>query len=342
MDGSKIAYVSGFDKLARLSIIKLDDTKGIEVPMTDFSVFTSVKPLSAIALLATGSAVTAAPIQIEVGSSYEAAPSQPVTEVIDSGLPDAEVWHSFSNGLVNLTGSAYADQSGDFDATASGTRGTFNVESFVSYTTSVVNDSNQARRVAFDFTVESGELSIYEPGYARLGSVTTAGYDARIQVGGAERWASSASLSVPAQLGEADFAETGRSLDGELDLTFWSNGITNEENPDPQGGRARYVWDDQEHSVDLGVLDAGQSLELTYVVRVVTSGLKTYLQDLSGYGGDAIARFGDPFSFSGDELFDSESFRFTSVASVPEPASGLLFGAGLMALGWARRRYRGE
>lgn len=259
--------------------------------------------------------------------------------------------YSESNGdFVSYANSRGRDD-GWFYANAFGSGEMFDSMGVIKQTATVTNDTAVDQLINFDFTINFGSLSVnnFDSNFtfASDESVTSL-YSAEILLNGSVLWDSSASITYD-ENGYA-FSQSGTSL-----------AAYNPGNPN------YYSWGKQSDSIDLGLVGAGSSFVLEYIVKthsfgnsaIEESGCDDYgeygtsddsgpevSQVDDGYGclfslAEGYAQFGDPFTFNNQPLISANNFQPRST-SVAEPATTAILGAGLVGLAFMRRRKAGQ
>lgn len=212
-------------------------------PMAAASVLALAAPMSAHALsvtytslLATGTyAMNGGPL-VNVAPWLDTPTSKDVLEFTSSGVSSVGM-HSYGN------------TSGSFGSRSSG-NGVYDVTGSFSITLNITNDALTAQAVKFDYYITPGMLNLLPFAY-------TASQFAEASVGFAitttdnrASWSSSAYLRQDA--GGITYTETGEDIYG-------------------GSGTSRTV-EGGAHSLDLGVLNAGESVGLTYVLNSTARG----------------------------------------------------------------------
>lgn len=290
-----------------------------------------LKLLALAASLAMGSAHAAL---IDLGASTQ------VNGLSNSaaGLPLSS---SFTvDASVTGEGSAYAfaNQNSAYAAGSYATGSLFDSHASASVLHSITNNTGVSQSYSVTFKIYGGFI---ETGLGN-GAVLTAGeslmssYLATLKLNGSEIFSSGATVTQT----EAgiSFTKTGYDL-------F----------PGGDGNGGYYGWATQYITLDLGVLAAGQSLELlaelgdsalsnvgSYEYDCGDGGYGGYeaaasaMDTCTGFKGYASAFYGDPLETGGE---GDEAIVISAVPTgVPEPGVLALAGLGLFAAGWSRRR----
>ncbi|HQX59367.1 MAG TPA: PEP-CTERM sorting domain-containing protein [Burkholderiaceae bacterium] len=151
---------------------------------------------------------------------------------------------------------SYGSTSGNFGSRSSG-YGIYDVTGAFRIVQTITNDSASARAATFNFFITPGLLS-NNVGSALTGSdYVSAGLTFDIQVNGVSKWGSSATLSSTALTSTPQFQTTG----------------TNLYSPDATGTYYSIAGGSQ--SIDLGVINAGESITLSYTLDTFARGSST-------------------------------------------------------------------
>lgn len=158
----------------------------------------------------------------------------------------------YSNGN-NAGLHSYGSTSGNFGSRSSG-YGVYDVTGAFRIVQKITNDSASAQAATFNFFITPGMLS-NNIGSALTGTdYLSAGLTFDIQVNGVSKWGSSASLTSSALSSSPTFQTTGTNL-----YTSDSTGTY-------------YSIAGGSQSIDLGVIDAGQSMTLSYTLDTFAKG----------------------------------------------------------------------
>jgi hypothetical protein len=240
----------------------------------------------------------------------------------------------------NAQGSAFANGNGAYasGSSAEGQSAAGTARAMLTY--SLTNAASTAMQYSMSFYIYSGriESQLRDPAGLSGNEMLGASYSARISVGGVTRFSSGASLQVT-ENGYA-WGKTG------TDLNIYDD-----------GNDGYYSWGGNSFNIDLGVLAAGETLEIVAELDTgVLSDVGTYDYNCGGgygyggygYGGGGTctdfkgrssAFYGDPSIFEGSELPEGPvTFTASAVNGVPEPGSLLLASLGLCAATASRRR----
>ncbi len=180
--------------------------------------------------------------------------------------------------------------------------------SYYSFSDEYTNTSGVAQQYDLGFHIDQGSLSID----TNAADTFNSSYSLDILLNGSSIWGSSAALS------SSGLTETGTSLNGTLSSGYYDY----------------YDWDEFFGNLDLGVVAAGESFTLEYVMNLGASGTCTF----DGCEGSSYAQIGDPFNLSTNPLHNPTLSM--SPISVPEPSTLALLGLGLAGVVVAGKRRR--
>jgi hypothetical protein len=177
--------------------------------------------------------------------------SDAIVNLLSSGSPNVDVL-DFSNSGLNSAGlHSYGSDSGNFGSRSSGS-GVYNVNGMFRISETITNSSAIAQNATFNFFITPGLIS-NEIGSALTGSnQVSAGLNFDIKRNGSSIWGSSATLTSNA--GGTTYTTTG-------DAGLYS------------GAGTYYSVAGASRSVDLGVINAGQSITLSYEMSSFANGL---------------------------------------------------------------------
>lgn len=233
-------------------------------------------------------------------------------------------------GNSNIFGHHYAYDNGNFGTRSSGS-GTYAKSGTASWSSTFTNSGTMAVALSAAFLIDAGDVSVSLFG---TGTVT-AGVLGEIKVDGNTLFATSVAMeSVDG--GTATLATTGTAL------PVNSQALTT--------GYGFYGWDQYLSTIDLGLVDPGQTVTIDYILAsYATSSIAICEGGGYGYGGEgyggyggygscdsasSMGRIGDPVQLSAANHF----VLTASEVATPEPASAAVLGAGLAALAFRRRR----
>ena len=247
-----------------------------------------------------------------------------VGPVIEHGTSGTVV-NNISYGDIYLGSGAIASSSGDVDgntAVEAAFRGyDAQVQADVYWSESYTITT--AGVYTWDFTVTDGELAINE----YCGEVV---FEMGIFLGTDHIWNTGAALS--GSRGASSYTTWGTDL-GE---TYHNYGLA-----------PNYLWDgwgytyaDYTGSLNLGTHAAGDTIELNYFISVRANGPggSGLMTGMSG----GFASLGDPGQLGNSSITGGITFQGGEPAPVPEPATCLLLGSGLVGMGFTFKKKRRE
>jgi len=171
------------------------------------------------------------------------------------------------------------------------------------------NTGLSAANYFYNLNIDSGDLFIDEAYYSAAavsaGGSGVVSYSLEVLLDGVSVWNSAASLSSLTGLNT-----TGSDIGGVLSTS----------------GNA-YSWAASSTTIDLGLVNAGSSADITYRMSIKST---TFGTPFGGAGTTATSRFGDPFSLS--SVPNVLSAKPVNSISVPETGSLFLLIAGLFGL----------
>jgi hypothetical protein len=178
------------------------------------------------------------------------------TSLIDQ-LPNTsvDVLDFPSNGLNSAGLHSYGSTSGNFGSRSSGA-GVYDVTGGFKIVETITNNGSTAANAAFNFYITPGYLTNTVLAPFALGEFVATGISFNLKVNGATLWSSSASLTSNAN--GTTFSSSGSDI-----TSLFTGGGTN------------YVVNGANKSIDLGVLDVGQMLELSYELTTFAKGQST-------------------------------------------------------------------
>jgi hypothetical protein len=177
--------------------------------------------------------------------------SDAIVNLLSSGSPNVDVGAFPSSGLNSAGLHSYGSDSGNFGSRSSGF-GVYNVNGMFRISETITNTSAIAQNATFNFFITPGFIN-NEIGSALTGSnQVSAGLNFDIKRNGSSIWGSSATLSSNA--GGTTYTTTGDA------------GLYN-------GAGTYYSVAGASRSVDLGVINAGQSITLSYEMSSFANGV---------------------------------------------------------------------
>lgn len=212
-----------------------------------------------------------------------------------------------------------------------------------SWQDTIVNAASRPSPYQFTLNITKGLLRVYDHSYVQTSPSPTGGmvyaeYFLDVLLNGHSVWQSGARLQrngvVPS------LTQSGVPLGGTLTPTggalqymvFFPNGLpsgmsyTNTTPPHVY----TFAWNPSVQHINLGLLAAGSTNTLEYRARVAFGGSDPNLYT-GGYAAGVV--FNDPA-----QLSHQPGVTVSRVATVPEPGTLFLFGAGLAGLVWRRKR----
>lgn len=241
----------------------------------------------------------------------------------NSSIPFTSAYAYQGVGDSSASASSFGSVAGPYGAGGNGI-GKFDSTGHFIRSWAITNDSGVAQHYAFDFYIYYGSLSAYD--YAAGGS-GYGEYAASIVRDGATALFSSAAKIAS----DGTLTTSGTILDGAT-----HSGST-------------YSWAGTHFTIDLGILNNGDSTTIDYDLIGHAFGDYDFTSDCGyGYGyGDSSYGYGgactgSAHAFLGDpDQLNTTPIPGFGVRTVPEPGTLGLLGAGLMAgLGLRRRRHR--
>ncbi|RCU52642.1 PEP-CTERM sorting domain-containing protein [Corallincola holothuriorum] len=170
----------------------------------------------------------------------------------------------------------------------------------------------------FNFTLDAGSAGVTTWfGGNDLDNLSSVDFSLHILINGVAAWGSEYYLAYEA--GGVVFDQTGDTINTH---STW-DGI---------------AWDDQDITVDMGLVRAGETVDIEYYLKTEVNSGQAAGYD---YAGPAHYNFGDPFDITGTPIFNEDAFVKSDrkpAQDVPAPASLLLLGLGAAGLAGNRRR----
>jgi hypothetical protein len=177
---------------------------------------------------------------------------------------------------------------------------------------------------SWDFNVLNGTLAVNADATSDGGSFF-AGYGIAISVDGSKEWFSEASLNGDWDTNTDDWEYDWTSSGVALEYTDNTNSL-------PDSLYLKRQYDDYAGTIDLGYMHAGDQRTITYEMYLCVRG-SDFVNDNGSYRA-AWANFGDPVNLSSIGAFNYNG----SGSAVPEPATLMLFGCGIMLMAAFSRR----
>lgn len=218
----------------------------LEVTKVALAVAAAIASFSASANVTVDSLLATGSYKLDGGS---------VTNLVSSGSPSVDV---LDFPYAGATGSnaglhSYGSDTGNFGSRSSGV-GVYDVHGLFRIEQTIQNTTGSAQNATFNFFVTPGLIS-NELGSALTGSnYVSAGLTFDIRRNGSTVWGSAATLTSNS---------TGTNFTSSGDTSLYT------------GGGAYYSIAGTQRSVDLGVINAGQSITLSYEMTSFASGQST-------------------------------------------------------------------
>ncbi len=270
---------------------------------------------------------SAADLSVKTVDVYVGSNSQFYNSVAKSDVLTGEVAvRSVADGQLNA---GFASDSG-----SSGFFAPESVNSRVTWSAVISNNSDQAQQVNFSFYVPEVDLGVSRAytGYVDGAYQGDAGLNAKITWGSADVWG--LNLGVQAQALNDNGNPNASSYVIRADTSRAPNYTTGVYSPSsfPLFAKQALYGNPYEGSLDLGTLASGESRTLSYEMESSAFYSVNAESDSGAYGGLAWAGAVDPFSIN-------RNFVVT-VSAVPEPQTYALLLAGVLVIGGVARSRR--
>ncbi len=285
-------------------------------------------------------------------SGYAIGQSAPLTyNSVDSNPTYAasSLEYGTYNSDPHTRGAARGDDLGWMYSRSGGQGSYFSHYSVVTQNVELQNNSGSAQYYNYNFAINFGSLSAYDFGFTNATEYSTAGYEVVIAVNNVALWQSAFVLQTN---------QANGTLGSGTGTTLASYAI----------GESYFSWPEYFSNLDLGLLNIGQSLQLSYSIKTfvagnhatscygygdVPSAVESQLSALTadencdgGYGeyggmsfnGDTYAQFGDPNGFNSTPVMFKEDSFTARAQGVAAPGTLALAGLGLAGLAFRRRK----
>lgn len=280
---------------------------------------------AALASAAQALPVTVLPVATSSASANGASgtPDTTATPVFAASTTSANAWDVGSAWSI-----AWGSQHGAY-AVRSAAEGVAEAQSFARMSYAITNNGVEAQSYSLFFKIHGGGIGNDLGAALADGELLNSAYDTRISVGGALRFSSAASLQHSAA--GLVFSRSG------TDLSFGAD----------DGLDGFYDWDTAFHRIDLGLLGAGQTVDVVAEFRSsATARVGSVAFDCGDPAGPCLAFKGSAGASHGHaDFFGSaaaglgeEALRIVPTSAVPEPSGLALAALGVSALvAWRRR-----